>query len=81
MTAFNKFDQPRDGQAPVKLKLSALVKRLVSAREDAAKSRVHWHLTQRTDEELRERLGFTDDDIRTLRGGQFRLPLAHRSCD
>ncbi len=81
MTAYKKIDPARDGYVPTELKLSALVRRLISAREDAAKSKIHRYLTQQTNEQLRESLGFSDDDIGALRAGQFRLPWAHRSSE
>ena len=81
MNAFESFNRNGEAQAPRKLQLSPLVKRLISAREDAAKSAIHWHLIQHTDERLRKSLGFTDDDVRALRAGRFRLPWSHRPTD
>jgi len=78
MNAFEKFDNNGDEPDRKDVPLSALVKRLISARQDAAKSEIHWHLTQHTDERLRESLGFTNDDIRALRAGKFLLPWPHR---
>jgi hypothetical protein len=79
--AFEKFHRPGEANAGGKLHLSSLVRRLISAREDAAKSVVHWHLLQHTDERLKESLGFTDDDIRALRGGELRRPWLQSSGD
>lgn len=81
MNALEKFHSAGEGDGGSKLKLSALVRRLISAREDAAKSVVHWHLLQNTDERLKESLGFTDDDIRALRGGELRRPWLQSSGD
>jgi hypothetical protein len=81
MNAFEKFYRPGEANDVSKLNLSSLVRRLISAREDAAKSVVHWHLLQNTDERLKESLGFTDDDIRALRGGELRRPWLQSSGD
>ncbi|NJM35477.1 MAG: hypothetical protein HC850_13105 [Rhodomicrobium sp.] len=79
MNAFEKFHHSGEVQAHKPLKLSGLVKRLIGAQEDAAKSAIHWHLSQQSDQRLRESLGFTDDDIRALRAGHLRMPWSHGS--
>lgn len=51
----------------------SLVQRLIRAREDSARGVVRAHLATMHDGRLRS-LGFGDEDIRALRGGELRLP-------
>jgi hypothetical protein len=49
----------------------SLVLRLIRAQNDPVRDRVRSCLLAQTDEHLRESLGFSEVDIRTLRFGQF----------
>jgi hypothetical protein len=49
----------------------SLVLRLIRAQNDPVRDRVRSCLLLQTDEHLRESLGFSEADIRTLRSGQF----------
>jgi hypothetical protein len=53
---------------------SRLVLRLIRAQEDPVKHRLRNYLLAQTDDRLKESLGFSEDDILELRGGQCPLP-------
>jgi hypothetical protein len=67
MNAFAKLPDPYTALSPEKLELSGLVKRLIRARNDAAKATVLARLLRHSEERLRNSLGFTDADIAALR--------------
>jgi hypothetical protein len=67
--------------SPVSGKLSYFVARLIRAREDAAKESVRRWLSEQSDDRLKSSLGFSEDEIRALRTGEFRVPSAHHSID
>ena len=57
--------------APTPSRCCSLVLRLIRAQNDPVRDRLRSCLLAQTDERLRESLGFSEVDIRTLRSGQF----------
>jgi hypothetical protein len=53
---------------------SSLVLRLIRAQNDPAKRRLRDYLLEQSDDRLRASLGFSDLDIRVLRGGGASAP-------
>jgi hypothetical protein len=62
------------GVEPAVSRCSNLVLRLIRAQNDPAKRRLRDYLLEQSDDRLKASLGFSDIDIRVLRGGGASAP-------